>query len=129
MRTFVVGWLVAFCLVGLSAAGIGWLVTTAPSLATRQPSVGQGTDKYGRPVHPFSQREAVEVVGRRFGQTTAAERLRGRLRASGVVSYHSSQHWRVCLEQACWIAHGPGRYAEPENDAAREREEQLVRGT
>jgi len=29
---------------------------------------------------------------------------------------------------ACWIAHGPGRYAEPENDAARQIEAQTTGG-
>jgi hypothetical protein len=71
---------------------------------------------------------AVEVVGKRLGTTGHSEQLRAELRASATVAYHSAQHWTVCLEQACWTAHGPGRYAEPDNEAARQREAEATAG-
>jgi hypothetical protein len=54
--------------------------------------------------------------------------LRRELRDSATVTYYSPAHWRVCMGNACWIAHGPGRYAEPENDEARHLEEQSASG-
>ena len=124
MRTFVIGWLLAFSLVGAVAYGVGLTVranTPPPTPAPVRPAT-PAYDDSGQPVTPFSQGMAVEVVGRRLGASGRAEQLRAELRASATASYHSPQHWAVCLEQACWVAHGPGRYAEPDNEAARQRE-------
>ena len=123
MRTFMVGWLIAFCVMALGAAAIGRLVASAPAPPprpeqARRPTSMEDVGESG----PFTQAEAVEVVARRFGSMAGGERLRQQLRASPTVTYYSPAHWRVCLDAACWIAHGPGRYAEPENDAARQRE-------
>ena len=123
MRTFVIGWLVAFSLVGVVAYGVGLTVraNTPPPTPTPVRAAPSSFDS-GQPVTPFSQGMAVEVVAKRLGATGRAEQLRAELRASASVAYHSPQHWTVCLDQACWTAHGPGRYAEPDNDAARQRE-------
>jgi hypothetical protein len=72
---------------------------------------------------PFTQEAAVEVVAARLGSSAKADRLRQTLRVNAKVEYHSPQHWTVRLNEATWTAHGAGsRYAEPENDAAREFE-------
>jgi hypothetical protein len=71
---------------------------------------------------PFSEADAVDVVSRRFSGSGADDAFRRELQSSATVTYHSAQHWRVCYDSACWVAHGPGRYAEPENDAALQRE-------
>jgi hypothetical protein len=123
MRTFIVGWLIAFCIVAFGAGGIGLMVARQPSPATtagaRPPtSVEDQSESSG----PFAEADAVEVVARRFAPTRGGDLLREQLRDSPMVSYYSPAHWRVCVDSACWIAHGPGRYAEPENDAARLRE-------
>lgn len=123
MRTFVIGWLAAFCLVALVATGIGWMLGPAPPAPTPAPSrrVGGG-DGVEQPAAPFTERDALDVVARRIAGPGGLEQARGELGGSATVTYHSAQHWRVCLDSACWVAHGPGRYAEPENDAARQRE-------
>ena len=130
MRTFVIGWLVAFSLVGAVAYGVGLTVraNTPPPTPTPVRAAPSSFDESGQPVTPFSQGMAVEVVGRRLGATGRGEQLRAELRASATVSYHSALHWTVCLDQACWIAHGPGRYAEPDNEAARQREAEAAAG-
>jgi hypothetical protein len=79
----------------------------------------------------FSQRDAVEVVAARLGNSAAARHLRRGLRNRARVEYHSPGHWTVRLDDARWTAHGrgdafSGRYAVPENAAAR-RFEALVR--
>jgi hypothetical protein len=76
---------------------------------------------------PFTEREAIDVVSGRLGNTARAEQLRQRLRTSAQVSYHSPSHWTVRLDAASWTAHGPGRYAEPDNDAARQLEQEAAR--
>ena len=129
MRTFMVGWLIAFCLVSVAAAGVGRLVaSTAPPPAApesaRQTSSVEDLGESG----PFRQIEAVDVVARRFGATRAGDILRRELRDSSSVTYYAPAHWRVCIGDACWIAHGPGRYAEPENDSARHLEVQAAGG-
>ena len=69
---------------------------------------------------PFTQAAAVEVVAARLGTSPKADRLRQTLRVNAKVEYHSPQHWTVRLHEASWTAHGSGgRYAEPDNDAAR----------
>ena len=130
MRTFVIGWLVAFSLVGAAAYGVGLAVraNTPPPTPTPLPRPPMSVDDSGQPVTPFSQGMAVEVVGKRLGATGRSEILRAELRASATVAYHSPQHWTVCLDQACWTAHGPGRYAEPDNEAARQREAEATAG-
>jgi hypothetical protein len=88
-----------------------------------QPLVGAGAP-------PFGQREAVEVVARRFGSSTSGWRMRRQLRTRARVDYHSANHWTVRLDDASWTAHGQGGpgprgwYAEPDNDAARTLEAQ-----
>lgn len=130
MRTFVIGWLVAFSLVGAVAYGVGLTVRASTPPPTPAPvrSAQASPDDAGQPVTPFSQGMAVEVVGKRLGATGRSEQLRADLRASATVAYHSPQHWTVCLEQACWTAHGPGRYAEPDNEAARRHEAEATAG-
>jgi len=124
MRTFVIGWVVAFCLVALGAAGVGRLVASAPTSPAppsgRQTSSVEDLGEAG----PFTEAEAVEVVARRFAATRAGDQLRQEIRSNPTISYYSPAHWRVCVDadSACWIAHGPGHYAEPENDGARRRE-------
>ncbi len=121
MRTFVIGWLVAFCLVAGAAYGVGLTVraNVPPPTPTPVRPVQSSFDEPGQPVTPFSQGMAVEVVGKRLGASGRAAQLRADLRAAATVAYHSPQHWTVCLDQACWTAHGPGRYAEPDNEAAK----------
>lgn len=131
MRTFVIGWLVAFSLVGAVAYGVGLAVraTTPPAPPPTPVRAPQASvDEAGQPVAPFSQGMAVEVVARRLGATGRAEQLRADLRASATVAYHSPQHWTVCLDQACWTTHGPGRYAEPDNEVARRHEAEATAG-
>ena len=124
MRTFAIGWLVAFSLVGAVAYGVGLTVraNVPPPMPTPVRSAASSFDGSGQSAVRFSQGMAVEVVGRRLGATGRGEQLRVELRSSATVSYHSAQHWTVCLDEACWTAHGPGRYAEPDNEAARQRE-------
>jgi hypothetical protein len=71
---------------------------------------------------PFAEADAIEIVARRLPARGNGDALRRELAGSATVTYHSAQHWRVCYDGACWVAHGPGRYAEPENDAALQRE-------
>src|SRR6266536_1628027 len=119
MRTFFVGWLLAFGVVALGAAGVGQLIAATPAASAPEPARRVSSAEVGDDLGPFREAEAIEVVSRRFGGTGAGEQLRRELKGSATASYHSPDHWRVCLEAACWVAHGPGRYAEPENDAAR----------
>ena len=128
MRTFVIGWLLAFSLVGAVAYGVGSFVRANTPTPTPARAAESLSEESGQPVTPFSQGMAVEVVAKRLGATGRSEQLRAELRASATVAYHSAQHWTVCLEQACWVAHGPGRYAEPDNEAARQREAEATAG-
>ena len=79
---------------------------------------------------PFGQREAIDVVARRFPRGTSGWQVRRTLRTRATVEYHSPDHWTVRLDDATWVAHGRGGpgphgwYAEPENDAARALESQ-----
>jgi hypothetical protein len=74
---------------------------------------------------PFGQRDAIEVVARRFRGGTSGWPVRRTLRTRATVEYHSPDHWTVRLDDASWTAHGRGGpgphgcYAEPDNDAAR----------
>ena len=130
MRTFVIGWLLAFSLVGALAYGVGLAVRASMPPATPTPvrSTAPSSEGLGQPAAPYTQDMAVETVGRRLGSSARSEQLRGELRASATVAYHSAQHWTICLEGACWTAHGSGRYAEPDNEAARQREAEAAAG-
>jgi hypothetical protein len=120
MRSFLIAWLVAFGLVALGASMVGWLVGRAPPPTVpadpRRPSTATGE----APIEsgPFTQSDAVQVVSLRLPAGAGGDAVRRRLLTSATVTYYSYQHWRVCFDTACWIAHGPGRYAEPENDVA-----------
>jgi hypothetical protein len=121
MKSFLVAWLVAFGLVAVVAAGVSWFVGRAPE----PPPVGRPvsvSESSEAEAGPFTEADAVQVIARRLPPTDAGDRVRRELPASAAVTYHSPQHWRVCYDTACWVAHGPGRYAEPENDAARQHE-------
>src|SRR3954447_17975248 len=123
MRAFIVGWLLAFAAVALGAVGVARLVAASPAPAVSEPVRRAQSQESGDDLGPmFREDEAVEVVARRFGGTPAGEQLSREVRTSAVVTYYSPQHWRVCLAGACWVAHGPGRYAEAENDLGRQRE-------
>ncbi|MFN8635629.1 MAG: hypothetical protein U0893_17415 [Chloroflexota bacterium] len=122
MRSFLIVWLIAFGLVAVAATGVSRLVGSVPpptpTRVTRSPA-----DEIAESLAagPFTETDAVEVVARHIPAGSEGDQLRRDL-ASATVTYHSAQHWRVCYDNACWVAHGPGRYAEPENDAARQRE-------
>jgi|SRR5688572_20682664 len=121
MKSFLVAWLVAFGLVAVIATSVSWFVARAPQPvpAGRPISPAEASEAE---TGPFSEADAVEVVARRLPANDAGDQLRSALRGSATVTYHSPQHWRICYDSACWVAHGPGRYAEPENDPARHRE-------
>jgi hypothetical protein len=125
MRSFLIAWLVAFGLVAVSASAVSWYVgkaTPAPAAAatTRRPTPlfqDEPADS-----GPFSENDAILVVARRLPTDATGDFSRNQLMSSARVTHHSDQHWRVCFDGACWVAHGPGRYAEPENDLAQQRE-------
>jgi hypothetical protein len=121
MKSFLIAWLVAFGLVAVVATGVSWFVGRAsqPASAGRPVSPAEASEAE---TGPFSEADAIEVVSRRLPTGDSGDQLRRSLQGSAGVTYHSAQHWRVCYDTACWVAHGPGRYAEPENDAARQRE-------
>lgn len=128
MRSFLVAWIVAFCLVAVGASAVSWYVgQTPPSpppdpLAQRRPPFDQ--EGASAASVQFSEADAVQVVRARLPAGPAGEAARQQLQSSSHVTYHSPGHWRVCVDQACWVAHGLGRYAEAENDFARAREGQ-----
>jgi hypothetical protein len=122
MKSFLVAWIVAFGLVAVVAASVSWYVGRAPQPAPTGRSVTAVEASEGE-TGPFTELDAIRVVSNRIPSTYSGEQLRQALaRGEGTVTYHSAQHWRVCYDSACWVAHGPGRYADPENDAARMRE-------
>jgi hypothetical protein len=132
MRAFVIGWVVAFALVGVAAVGIGSALgggssAPPPTPVARRISSVEEVGPVGTP-QPFTQDEAVAVVAARFPANGKGEQFRREIRQSARVTYHSSQHWTVRWGGASWTAHGPGRYAEPDNDAAREREAEAATG-
>jgi hypothetical protein len=126
MRSFVIAWVVAFGLVAVGASAVSWFVGKAPQPPApdpnppRRPQFSQ--EAGARSSGPFTQAEAIDVVALRLPTDPSGRSLRQELQTKAVVTYHSPQHWRVCLDTACWVAHGPGRYAEPENDEALQRE-------
>lgn len=122
MRGFIIVWFVAFGLVTLIASGVTWYVakSTPPTITPlAKPSSLLPT---ATPAAPFLQADAIDLIVLRLPQDATGEAARRKLKSSANVSYHSPQHWRVCVDSACWVAHGPGRYAEPENEAARSQE-------
>ena len=125
MRTFAVGWLLAFVLTGLATLGLGSALggslrpTPTP---TPQPAAAAEAE-------PFTQADAVDVVAGRFAAGATGDRYRRELKQAARVTYHSTRHWTVRWEGASWTAHGPGRYAEPDNDAARQREAEAASGS
>jgi hypothetical protein len=127
MRGFLIGWVVAFALVGAVAYGLnGAFEATAP------PTRPTGVTSVERPdtsFEPFTQDAAIQVVGARLGSGPRGEQNRRELLQAARVTYHSAQHWTVRWGAASWTAHGPGRYAEPDNDAAREREAEAATGS
>jgi hypothetical protein len=123
MRSFLIVWLLAFGLIAGGASAVSWYVeksTPPPTPVVRRQEISFESDPSTS--GPFSEAEAVEIISRRLPTSDAGDQLRRELLGSATVTYHSAQHWRVCYDNACWVAHGPGRYAEPENDAARQRE-------
>lgn len=122
MRGFLIAWVVAFGLVALAASSIGWFVGASPPPPTPVARPGISSVESDGPAAPFLETDAVEVVARTLRSDASGDEDRRRLQASATVTYHSPQHWRVCFDGACWVAHGPGRYAEAENEAARQRE-------
>ena len=121
MKSFLIAWFVAFALVTVIASGVTWFVARAPQPAPTGRQVPP-TDGSEGESGPFSEADAVFVVSRRLPTTDSGAQFLQALQGSATVTYHSPQHWRVCYDSACWVAHGPGRYAEPENDAAQQRE-------
>ena len=122
MKSFLIAWIVAFGLVAVIATGVSWYVgrTPQPAPVGRQVSAADASEGEAG---PFLETDAVRIVSLRIPSDARSEQLRqALLQGSANVTYHSPQHWRVCYDSACWVAHGPGRYAEPENDAARLRE-------
>jgi hypothetical protein len=123
MRGFIVVWLVAFGVVTLFASGITWYVarnTPPPTPVVIQPATNAESDLNSNA--PFPESAALEIISRRLPLDAAGDLVREKLQTSSTVTYHSARHWRVCIDTACWVAHGPGRYAEPENEAARQHE-------
>jgi hypothetical protein len=126
MRSFLIAWLVAFGLVAVGASAVSWFVSKTPptppptAVASRRPSFSQEAPSTS--LGPFTETDAVDVVALRLPTDPSGRSMRQELQTRATVTYHSPQHWRVCLDGACWVAHGPGRYAEPENDLAQQRE-------
>lgn len=123
MRSFLIAWMVAFLLVAVVAGGVSWYVGAPPppTPTARKPVTGLDADA-SVVAAPFAEADALEVVARLLPAGAAGDDAREQLEKSATVTFHSAQHWRVCFDGACWVAHGPGRYAEAENDAARQRE-------
>lgn len=129
MRGFLIAWVVAFALVGAVAYGLnGAFQATAPP-ATRTAGITSAERLDAEASEPFTQDAAIQVVGARLGSGPRAEQNRRELKQAARATYHSAQHWTVRWGAASWTAHGPGRYAEPDNDAAREREAEAATGS
>jgi uncharacterized membrane protein YedE/YeeE len=127
MRGFLIAWVVAFALVGAVAYGLnGAFQATAPT--TRATGITSVERLDTEAPEPFTQDAAILVVGAHLGNGPRGEQIRRELQQAARVTYHSAQHWTVRWGAASWTAHGPGRYAEPDNDAAREREAEAAAG-
>jgi hypothetical protein len=123
MRSFLIAWTVAFALVAVLAGGVSWYVGRQPQPPTPiMPGQASRSEAEQPTSLVFTATEAIDVVAQRLPTDAAGQRDRRLLQTRAAVTYHSPQHWRVCFDGACWVAHGPGRYAEPENDAARQRD-------
>lgn len=122
MKSFIIAWFVAFGVVAMLASGVTYYVASRPAPPVNRVGNTDSSRSAEADSGPFSEAEAIDVVSRRLPSTASASRLRNELQRSATVTYHSFRHWRVCIDDACWVAHGPGRYAEPENDAARRHE-------
>jgi hypothetical protein len=123
MRGFVVVWLVAFGVITMIASGITWYVaknSPPPAPVITRQAISFESDQ--TTTQPFPEADAIEIIALRLPLDAAGEQARQKLQTSSTVTYHSPQHWRVCFDTACWVAHGTGRFAEPENDAARQLE-------
>ena len=121
MRGFVIGWVVAFSLVGLGALGVGSAIGPAPPRAAGATPPPVSVEALPAPA-PFTQDAALDVVAARLPSTSKGTQFGLELRRSAQVTYHSADHWTVRWGPASWTAHGPGRYAEPDNEAARRLE-------
>ena len=122
MKSFLIAWIVAFGLVAVIATSVSWFVGRAPQPAPVGRPASQ-VEMSETESGPFLETDAVRIVALRLPTNSRGDQIRQALiQGSGTVTYHSPQHWRVCYDSACWVAHGPGRYAEPENDAAVLRE-------
>ena len=123
MKRFLIAWIVAFGLAAAIATGVGWFVGRAPQPAPVAGRPGALSEASESESGPFVEADAARLVADRLPSDARSEQLRQALiQGSATVSYDSPRHWRVCYDSACWVAHGPGRYSEPDNDAARLRE-------
>ena len=123
MRGFIIVWLVAFGAITMLASGITWYVarnSPPPAPVAIQPPTDAESDPNS--TAPFPESAAIELIARRLPSDASGDEARQKLQSSSTVTYHSTRHWRVCFDNACWVAHGPGRYAEPDNEAARQYE-------
>jgi hypothetical protein len=140
MKSFVLSMLLAVSLATVAAIAITRAALpestweqppSAPagrSAATAQRSpaqVVQSLEPAQTTASQFSQVDAVEVVAARFGTSARADTMRITLRTSARIEHHSPGHWTVRFNEASWTAHGAGtRYAEPDNEAARQLEDE-----
>jgi hypothetical protein len=137
MKRFVLSMLLGVSLA--TAAAIAMTRAALPESTWEQPSGGAGgppataqrssaqvlqsLESAKATTSQFSQLEAVEMVAARLGTSARADAMRIMLRTSARVEHHSPGHWTVRLNEASWTAHGVGtRYAEPDNEAARQLE-------
>lgn len=128
MRSFVILWLLAFLSVGVVAFALGSALSETDALSAGIPGLATGASSEDLDSEPFPEAAAVDVVAGRLAATSLGEQYRGELRQAARITYHSPRHWTVRWGAASWTAHGPGRYAEPDNDIAREREAQAATG-
>jgi hypothetical protein len=111
-----------FALIMLAVVGLATVAAVASARAVLPPEIWEESQS------GFTRQAAIEVVAARFPISVTGRQHRRNLRTNGRVEYHSSNHWTVRLGDATWTAHasgGPGpngRYAEPDNDAARQLE-------
>jgi hypothetical protein len=119
MKMFVLSMLLSVSLATVAAVALARALL--PPEVWEKPSPEQQTSA----PPAFGQHEALEVVGARLGTTPKARQMRRALEARASVSYHSRNHWTVRVGETSWTAHGAGgpspngRYAEPDNQAAR----------
>lgn len=125
MRRFVLSMLLGVGLATLMAVGLARTLLPA--------ALWEGAARPERPANgAFGQQDAIDVVGTRLGTSPTAWQLRRSLQTRGRVEYHSPNHWTVRLGEASWTAHGDGgpspggRYAEPDNDAAKALEAEVT---